>query len=168
MPDESGGGVTVYTCRHCESVTLDDRRHECCGDAMEPVTVDAVRDPDLRTLVGQVFGISETGLDICVHLIRRGEMTIDDVAAALDVNRTTASRQLNQLRALGAIERREEALEDGGQLHVYTAAPIGEVRRRHREALLSWVADAVTLLDELDEEKIAAVAEQEPREESRR
>lgn len=128
---------------------------------MEPVTVDAVREPELRTLVTQVFDLSETGLDVCVLLMERGEVTIDDVAAALGVDRTTASRQLTQLRALGVLERREESLADGGQLHVYTAAPMEEVRRRHREALLSWVADAMALLDELDEQKLAAVAEQE-------
>lgn len=164
MSEQSGDGFTVSTCRHCGSVTLDNRRRECCGETMEPVTVDAVKEPDLRTLVAQVFGISETGLDICVHLMERGEVTIDDIAAALDINRTTASRQLNQLQALGVIERREESLEDGGQRHVYTAASMEEVRRRHREAFLSWVSDAMTLLDDLDEQKLVAVAEQEPRE----
>lgn len=164
MPEKSGDGVTVYTCHHCGSATLDDRPRECCGEAMGSVTVDAVREPDLRTLVSHVFDLSETGLDICVLLMEREEVTIGDVAAALNVNRTTASRQLNQLRALGLIERREESLEDGGQLHVYTAVSMEEVRRRHREAFLSWVSDAMTLLDELDEQKIAAVAEQEPKE----
>jgi predicted transcriptional regulator len=164
MPEDGGDGVTVYACRHCEGVALDDRHRECCGEPMDPVTVDAAKEPDLATLVTQVFGVSETGVDICVLLMERDEVTIDDIAVALDVNRTTASRQLTQLRALGVIERREESLNDGGQRYVYTAPSIEAVRRRHQEALLSWVADAMVLLDELDEQKLAAVAEQQPKE----
>ncbi|MDH5020331.1 helix-turn-helix domain-containing protein [Halobacterium rubrum] len=121
MPEDGGDGVTVYACPHCEGVALDDRHRECCGEPMEPVTVDAAKEPDLATLVTQVFGVSETGVDICVLLMERDEVTIEDIAAALDVNRTTASRQLTQLRSLGVIERREESLDDGGQRYVYTA-----------------------------------------------
>lgn len=161
MPEEGGDGVVVQTCRHCGAVALSERRHECCGEAMESVSVDAAREPDLRTLLTQVLGVSETGLEVCVLLMERGEVTTDDIAAALDVNRTTVSRQLNQLLALGVLDRRAESLEDGGQVHVYTAPSMAELRRRHREALLSWVADAVALLEELDEQELAAVAERE-------
>lgn len=161
MPDKGGDGVTAYSCRHCGSVALDERRRQCCGETMEQVAVDAVNEPDVRTLAPQVFGISATGLDICLLLMEQEDVTIDDIAATLEVNRTTASRQLNQLQALGIVERREESLEDGGQLHIYTPHSLEEVRQRHREALLGWVADAMTLLDGLDQQKLAAAAQRD-------
>lgn len=133
---------------------------------MDSIEVDVVNDPDLMTLLPQVFGVSQTGIAICLQVTEEEQATTDDIATALDINRSTVSRQLNQLRELGVVERHEQSLTEGGQIHVYTPVEPEEMRRRHREGLLSWVTDAVTLVNELDRRKLEAMAGREQPESS--
>lgn len=128
---------------------------------MDPIAADATNEPELMSLLAQVFGVSQTGIDVCVHVIAEEQVTTDDIAAALEINRTTVTRQLNQLRELGVVQRREQSLTEGGQIHVYTPVPLEEVRQRHREGLLSWVTDAIALINELDRRKLEAASETE-------
>lgn len=151
--------ITAYSCRHCGSITLDERSHQCCAETMAPIEVDAVEEPDLRMLFPYVFGVSRTGMDVCVYLMGEGEATTREIATALDVNPSTATRQLTRLRELGVVEVRTESLTEGGQRHLYSPTPPEEARQRLREGLFSWLTDAVPLLDEVDRRKLAAAAE---------
>ncbi len=126
---------------------------------MDSIAADAVSEPELESLLPEVFDVSERGIAIAVHLMEEDEATTDEIASALDINRTTVTRQLNQLRDLGVVEYGEKSLAEGGRVHVYSPVSLGEMRRRHREGLLEWVTDALALLDEMDQEKLAAVAE---------
>lgn len=133
---------------------------------MDPIAVDAVNEPELMTLLSQVFGVSQTGIDVCVHVIEEEQVTTDEISTALDINRTTVTRQLNQLRQLGVVQRREQSLKEGGQIHVYTPVQPEEMRQRHREGLLSWVTNAIALINEIDKLKLEAASEREPAESS--
>lgn len=157
--DERDSAVAAYSCRHCGSVSLDERSRQCCGEEMDPIDVDAVGQPELRALLPQVFGVSQRGIDICIYLMEERRGTTDDIATALDINRTTVSRQLNQLRELGVVEYGEQSLKEGGRIHVYNPVSLEEMRQRHREGLLDWVTDALSLLDEMDREKLVAASE---------
>ncbi|WP_175454508.1 helix-turn-helix domain-containing protein [Halopelagius longus] len=151
--------VTAYSCRQCEFVALGNAAQKCCGEEMEPVEVGAVNEPTLMDLLSQVFGISQTGVDICVYLVEEEEATTDEIATALEYNRSTVSRQLTQMRELGVIECRKKSLNEGGQVYLYSPVSPNEMRRRHRECLLTWVTDAFRLLDEIDKQKLKAVSE---------
>lgn len=157
-PDQAA----AYSCSECGSVALDDRRRECCGEKMESIQMDAVSQPDLKSLLPQVFDISQSGIDIAVYLMDEGQATTDDISTALGINRTTASRQLNQLRELGVVEYGEQSLKEGGRVHVYSPASLEEVRQRHREGFLDWATTVLALLDEIDQQKLAAASEYDP------
>lgn len=133
---------------------------------MEAIDVDAVKEPEQRVLLRHVFGISQTGLNICTYVMQKGKATPAEVARALDVNRTTATRQLNQLRDLGVMECREESLTEGGRVKTFSPVPMAEIRQRHRESLLSWATDAIDLIDELDRQKLEAASAHEQAEPS--
>lgn len=162
----SGSQLTVYSCRHCGSVILDERRRQCCNGDMESIDVDAVKEPEQRVLLRHVFGISQTGLDICTYVMEHGEATPAEIARALDINRSTATRQLNQLRDLGVMECRKESLTGGGEVQTFSPVSMAEIRQRHRESLLSWVTDAIDLINELDRRKLEAAAARERTESS--
>jgi predicted transcriptional regulator len=163
---ETGSQVTAYSCRQCGAVVLDDRDRQCCGEGMDPIAVDAVNEPDLTTLLSLVFGVSPTGIDVFVHVLEEEPVTTDDIATALGVNRSTVSRQLNHLTELGVIERRERSLKEGGRVHEYTPVSLEAVRQRHREGLLSWVNDAIALINGVNRRKLAAASERARKEDS--
>ena len=155
----SGSQITAYSCPDCGSVVLGEGQQECCSDGMEPIDIDAVKEPDLMVLLPHVFGVSQSGVDVCVTLMEEGEMSVKRLATALDVNQSTVTRQLNQLQDLGVVDYREESLSEGGRIRLYSPVPLSEVRQRHREGLFSWVTDALTVVDEIDSRKLEAVAD---------
>jgi predicted transcriptional regulator len=153
--------VSGFSCSQCGSIALDQQKRHCCGEEMNRIPPKSINEPELPVLLSQVLGISQTGVEICVHLMSEEEATTDELAATLDVNRTTVTRQLAQLREMGVVDCREKPLDGGGRIHVYSPVPLPEIRQRHREALLSWVTSALTCLDELDQQKLEAIAGQE-------
>lgn len=154
--------ATVHVCRRCEAIVLDEESPECCDESMERFESTAVDEPELTTLLRHVFGVSAAGIEICVHLMDEEAATVADVASALDLNRSTASRQLNRLLELGVVQRREQALDRGGHIYLYSPVAPEEVRRQLRTALLEWVAAAVELVDDVDRRKLEAAAKREP------
>lgn len=161
MHSGSGGSrTTAYTCRQCGSAVLDERSRQCCGEEMESIETAAVSEPELAPLLITVFDVSQTGIEICVHVMEGEETTAGEIATALDVHRSTVTRQLNRLQELGVVERRERSLKEGGQAHLFAPVPPEEARQRLREGLFSWVTDAATLLDEVDRRKLAAASEE--------
>jgi predicted transcriptional regulator len=126
---------------------------------MANIETDAVNEPDLTTILSQVLGISSTGVEICVHMTGAEERATAEIATALGVNRSTVNRQLSQLRELGLIESRERSLKEGGQVYLHSPVPPEEMRRRHREALLSWITDAIELIDDMWGQSTTSVSE---------
>lgn len=154
--------IMAYSCRQCGSVTLSRTGRRCCGEEMDPIDVTATNEPDVGSLVSQVFGISQTGVEICVYIAENGEVTIRDIATEFGIDRSTVNRQLDQLREVRFVERHETALKEGGRVHHYSLVSPEKRHHRRREAFMSWVADALGLLDEIDERKLEAVAEHTP------
>lgn len=153
--------LTAYVCRNCEAVAVAETPPECCDREMQAVETDAVNDPDLSVLLHHVYGLSGSGVDICISLLERGEATASDLASDVGVNRSTVSRQLTRLQELGVVEHREEPVAGGGRVKRYSPVPLDELRQRHREGLLTWTSDALAIVDRLDGEKLTAVAREE-------
>lgn len=150
----------VDECRHCGSVSFGTRPSSDEVPTSEAVSVD---DPELPVVLRDVFGISETGIELCVRLMGEGESTAGDLAEQMDVNRSTVSRQLNHLADVGLLEKHQRLLTEGGYVHVYSPVDVEKVRRRLAAGLHEWCDEARELVEHVNREKLEAMAEAEGR-----
>jgi predicted transcriptional regulator len=146
----------IYECDDCGSVSFGDES-ACCGEA-EPVEASPVENPDIAVVLREVFGISETGLNVCLCLMEDGESTAADIAERLDIDRSTVGRQLNHLTDIGVLDKRERLLKNGGYVHVYSPVPVEEVRKRLTVGLYAWMEEALELVEHINREKLDALA----------
>lgn len=152
---EATGGVRE--CPECGSLAFGDEFVTCCGGRMNSVEASPVVHPDLKTVLRDVFGISETGLEVCICLMEDGEATSADIAERLDIDRSTVGRQLNHLADIGLLEKRQRLLKDGRYVHVYSPVPVEEVRERLTVGLYAWVGEALELVENVNREKVKAL-----------
>ena len=146
----------IYECDDCGSVSFGDES-ACCGEA-EPVEASPVENPDIAVVLREVFGISETGLNVCLCLMEDGESTAGDIAERLDIDRSTVGRQLNHLTDIGVLDKRERLLKNGGYVHVYSPVPVEEVRKRLTVGLYAWMEEGLELVEHINREKLDALA----------
>jgi predicted transcriptional regulator len=159
----SPGDLTLVECSDCGTVAVDpgDDPPRHCGRPMRPVDTEDIRidSPDLDDVLGTVFGMNQTELDICLCVMDVGEATTKQIATDLEVDRSHVSRHLNHLVELGVLEQQDRLLESGGHVHVYTPAPLETVQRNFTALLWAWFDDAVDLVDDLSREKVEAVTD---------
>jgi predicted transcriptional regulator len=156
--DRNGANCEAYQCGECASVTFGDPDPTCCGESMSPIDSESVVSPDLAVVLRDVFGVSETGLNVCLCLMEAGESTASDVADELGIDRSTVTRQLNHLTGVGALEKRQRLLEGGGYVNVYSPVPVEEVRERLTAGLFAWTEEALDLVEHVNREKLDALA----------
>jgi predicted transcriptional regulator len=118
-----------------------------------------IEEPDLETLLRTVFGMSATELEICLCVMESGEVTVQELADAVDYDRSVVTRHLNHLADLDVIEKRRQLLKSGGHVYVYTPVDPDAIRTRFRHLFLQWVEDAAGALAELRREKVESVVE---------
>ncbi|WP_137286063.1 helix-turn-helix domain-containing protein [Halorussus salinisoli] len=147
----------VYVCDECGDVSFGDSS-SCCDESMSAVEATPVESPDLAVVLRDVFGISETGLKVCLCLMEDGESTASDVAERLGIDRSTVGRQLNHLTDIGLLDKRQRLLKDGGYVNVYSPVPVEEVRRRLTVGLYAWMEEALELVEHVNREKLDALA----------
>ncbi|MFC4451321.1 helix-turn-helix domain-containing protein [Halorussus aquaticus] len=148
----------VHKCQHCGSVSFGSAASDS-GEEQRPSTdASAIERPELAVVLREVFGISETGIHICVFLMEDGESTAGELADRLDLDRSTVSRQLNHLTDIGLLEKRQRLLSDGGYVHVYSPVDVEEVRQRLTVGLHVWMNEALELVEDINREKVAALA----------
>jgi predicted transcriptional regulator len=78
----------------------------------------------VKDLFIQVYDLSPPELDILFMLISRekeGPMTLDEIAKAMDRDRSTTFRSLQKLVSLGLLVKETKTIKDGGYFHVYSA-----------------------------------------------
>lgn len=162
MPD-ANERRDVYECRECGNVSFGDASSTCCGGRMAAVEATPVERPELPELLRNVFGISETGLNVCLCLMEENEATAANIAERLDIDRSTVGRQLNHLTDIGLLDKRQRLLESGGYVHVYSPVPVEKVRKRLTVGLYAWMDEALELVENVNEEKVRAMARADDR-----
>jgi predicted transcriptional regulator len=78
----------------------------------------------VKDLFIQVYDLSPPELDILFMLISKEKeepMTLDEVAKAMDRDRSTTFRSLQKLVSLGLLVKETKTIKDGGYFHVYSA-----------------------------------------------
>jgi len=97
-------------------------------------------DPDLAEVMACVFGIQRHEVRTYRTLLSTPGSTVEELATALDRDRSNMNRSLSTLRAKGLAERERRLLDGGGHVYQYTAPPIDEARDLMHEALEEWSA----------------------------
>lgn len=149
---------TVYKCDQCDSIQLAVTTPQCCDMEMTAVRAESARSPELDGLLREVFGISEIGLQLCLFLAEETNATASEVASAVDIDGSTARRQLNHLVEIGIVERAKKLRSKGGFVYVYTPVPIDEQRKQLKISFYAWVDEALDLIDDIEQEKLEAAA----------
>lgn len=159
--------LELAQCPTCDAVTIGTPDITCCDDRMEPIDPDAaVADPTLETLLRTVFGISEAEIEVCLHVMEDGDVTVSELTERVAVDRSVVARHLSDLVEIGVVERERRLLRQGGHVYVYTPVPESTVRRRLVASFAAWVADAAAELDSVSREKVEAITDHDDQSES--
>lgn len=146
--------VEAYECPSCGGL----ERHEkgtCCGESLEPVSTSVPYEPPgVESVVKEVFDLSSTDLSICSVLMSEGEATVEELADQLSLDRSTVSRHLDHMVQVGIVTKEPRILEEGGQVNLYSPAPVKDVHRTFQLGLYAWLDDAEDVLDELHQERL--------------
>ena len=152
--------LAIYECSTCGGLRLSDGDARCCDGAMDAVeTTVPTESPDVEEIMHDVFDISPTELEVCRQVMAAGETTIGKLAGTIDRDQSVVNRHLNHLVDLGVVAKTSRALAEGGRVNVYSPRSEEEVRRQLELGLYAWCLDAIELLEEVNEEKIAMMAE---------
>jgi predicted transcriptional regulator len=155
--------ASLLECDSCGNLGIGEGEVVCCDQPMSRVggDQDGVSEPSIEHLMQTVFGMSESELDICLCVMAAGEQTVSDLAATVDYDRSVVSRHLNHLADLGVVEKQRRLLKQGGHVYVYAPTEPATVRRSLKGAFLTWAQEAVTRIDSLSKDKVAAMVESE-------
>lgn len=77
-------------------------------------------------------------------------LTVDEIAAAVDRERSTAYRSVQRLLSAGFIQKEQVNYEDGGYYHVYRPTDPAEVADDMQRMLNDWYVKMGQLIDEFE------------------
>ena len=78
-------------------------------------------------------------------------MTVDDLAAAVDRERSTTYRAVQQLYRSGLVEKEQQSYENGGYCHVYRLVDPEGIADDLQRTLNEWYAEMGQLVHEFRE-----------------
>ena len=107
-------------------------------------------DPDLAEVMACVFGIQRHEVRTYRTLLSTPGSTVEELATALDRDRSNVNRSLSTLRAKGLAERERRLLDGGGHVYQYAATPLEEARELMHDALDQWAAAVHDSIDSFD------------------
>ena len=109
------------------------------------------RDLECESLLDCVHGLTE--LDrTCFRVLARDEtpMSVDDIAGAVDRERSTTYRSVQRLLEAGLVTREQINYEDGSYYHAYSPTDPGEVAADMHRTLNDWYATMGQLIREFE------------------
>ena len=112
------------------------------GDEKRPPSVDELldrSDPAFTGVMSCVFGIHEHETRTYLSLLERPGSTVEELADALERDRSNVNRSLSTLLKTGLASRERRLLEPGGYVYQYTATPLPEAKEMLHGALDAWV-----------------------------
>ena len=145
---------SIYRCVDCPNVVLTmqdcDGGMTCHGETMERVERSnlPVRQPNIRQVLLDAFGLPKAGLDICLCVIGEGPLSPAELADKLDYDESTVRRYLNELVDFGLLEKSQLNRESGGFVNVYHSAELDQMREDTLVGFYTWAGEAASLIDE--------------------
>lgn len=108
-------------------------------------------EPTLVEVMACVFGIQPHEARTYEVLLSRPASTVEELADALDRDRSNVNRSLSTLREKGLASRERRLLDGGGHVYQYSPTPLSEARSLMHETLDAWTAVVHDRIDEFGE-----------------
>ncbi|MFC6975040.1 helix-turn-helix domain-containing protein [Halomicroarcula sp. GCM10025709] len=105
-------------------------------------------EPALDEVMACVFGVQAHEVRTYQALLSAPGSTVEELAAALDRDRSNVNRSLSTLLDKGLASRERRLLDGGGHVYQYTATPGPEARQLMHETLEQWTAAVHDRIDE--------------------
>ena len=110
------------------------------------------RDLDCESLLDCVHGLKEIDRQSFQRLAQSGEpLTVDDVAEAIDRERSTAYRSIQRLLDAGLIQKEQINYDQGSYYHVYYPTDPDEIADEMQRTLNDWYAEMGQLIQQFRE-----------------
>lgn len=113
-------------------------------------------------LLGCVFQLNDLETAAYFSLLEHPDARMEQIAAALDRDRSTAQRAVQKLVHLNLAEREAEPLDGGGYCYTYRAIEPRAVRERIEARLEAFEDAARERLDRFHEEAVARLDGEAP------
>ncbi|ESP90127.1 helix-turn-helix domain-containing protein [Candidatus Halobonum tyrrellensis] len=109
-------------------------------------------DMECEGLLECFHDLKELDKDVFAILHERGEgLTVDEIADAIDRERSTAYRSVQRLMQAGFIQKEQVNYDQGGYYHVYHPRDAEEISREMQRMLNDWYAKMGQLIGEFGE-----------------
>ena len=110
------------------------------------------QDMECEGLLECIQGLKELDREVFVTLTGRSEpMTIDEIAEAVDRERSTAYRAVQRLLQSGFIQKEQVNYDQGGYYHVYHPTDPDQIADQMQRTLNDWYAKMGQLIGEFRE-----------------
>jgi len=107
------------------------------------------RDLECESLLDCVHGLKAIDQKSFRELAASDEpLTVDDVAAAVDRERSTAYRSIQRLLEAGLIQKEQVNYDQGSYYHVYAPTDPDEIANHMQRTLNDWYAEMGQLIQE--------------------
>jgi predicted transcriptional regulator len=108
-------------------------------------------EPELVEVMTCVFGIQPHEARTYETLLSRPASTVEELADALDRDRSNVNRSLSTLREKGLATRERRLLDGGGHVYQYSPTPLPEARTLMHDTLDAWSGYVHDRIDEFGE-----------------
>jgi predicted transcriptional regulator len=110
------------------------------------------QDMECESLLECFHGLKELDKE-CFHVLvaADGPLTVDEIADAVDRERTTAYRSVQRLLQTGFIQKDQVNYDQGGYYHVYSPADPSAVADDMQRLLNDWYAKMGQLIQEFED-----------------
>ena len=149
----------LFECQECSTMALGvldgEAELSCHEEPMERIDSDGIAhaDPDLETLLTDVYELPPMTIDVCHFIFEEGMASVIETAERFDYDRETVSTYLDGLATAGFLDSHTLDKEDGGTVTMYRARGIETTRRAELVSLLRWAGKSALVLDEANEIK---------------
>jgi len=108
-------------------------------------------EPGIEEVMRCVFGIQRHEVRTYLTVREYPGSTVEELADALDRDRSNVNRSLSTLREKGLAERERRLLDGGGHVYQYSATPLPAAKDLMHETLDAWADYVHDRIDEFGE-----------------
>ena len=118
----------------------------------DPMTEQLQQDMECEGLLECFHGLKQLDRDVYQALVATEEpLTVDEIADAVDRERSTAYRAVQRLLQAGFIQKEQVNYDQGGYYHVYRPADPDAIADDMQRMLNDWYAKMGQLIQEFED-----------------